>query len=111
MERLLASIAPIAERSMARADDSVPTRMFRVAGLFQEYGASALILKPCLHWLDMWRTGSTPFSRELLDLPSVESGGHYPFALVSDSTLSFRPSDVVSRAKKTTSKDHKNLTQ
>eukprot|EP00969_Alexandrium_andersonii_P064721 2850456-Alexandrium_andersonii.AAC.1 len=26
--------------------DSVPTRMFRIAGLFREYGGSSLLLKP-----------------------------------------------------------------
>eukprot|EP00969_Alexandrium_andersonii_P282172 12474867-Alexandrium_andersonii.AAC.1 len=37
-ESLLLCIASAGERSGGRPDDSVPTRMFRIAGLFQEYG-------------------------------------------------------------------------
>eukprot|EP00969_Alexandrium_andersonii_P244819 10817601-Alexandrium_andersonii.AAC.1 len=37
-EQLLLCIASAGERFGGRPDDSVPTRMFRIAGLFQEYG-------------------------------------------------------------------------
>eukprot|EP00969_Alexandrium_andersonii_P051811 2275552-Alexandrium_andersonii.AAC.1 len=83
-----------------RPDESAPTRMFRVAGLFREYGGSSLLLKPCLSWLDMWRAGKTPYDRPPLDPPALESGRRFPFAVVSDSTLSFRPPDVSSKTKK-----------
>eukprot|EP00969_Alexandrium_andersonii_P259424 11471496-Alexandrium_andersonii.AAC.1 len=46
LEELLTSIAPIGERGVMRPDDSVPTRMLRIAGLFREYGGSSLLSKP-----------------------------------------------------------------
>eukprot|EP00969_Alexandrium_andersonii_P298639 13201642-Alexandrium_andersonii.AAC.1 len=38
MEQLISNIAPIGERAVIQSSDSVPTRMFRLAGLFREYG-------------------------------------------------------------------------
>eukprot|EP00969_Alexandrium_andersonii_P350068 15432446-Alexandrium_andersonii.AAC.1 len=67
--------------------------MFGIVGIFREYGASSLLLKPCLSWIDAWRTGQTPFDRPPLDPPAFNFGRHYPFIVVSDSTLNFRPSD------------------
>eukprot|EP00969_Alexandrium_andersonii_P227257 10037006-Alexandrium_andersonii.AAC.1 len=60
MEGLLSSISSIGERGDARPDDSVPTRMFRLAGLPREFGCSGLVLKLCLHWIDIWRLRRTP---------------------------------------------------
>eukprot|EP00969_Alexandrium_andersonii_P322504 14249307-Alexandrium_andersonii.AAC.1 len=58
------------------------------------------MLKPCLNWIDMWRTGRTPFDRPPLEPQALESGRHYPFVVVSDSTLNFRPSEVSAKATK-----------
>eukprot|EP00969_Alexandrium_andersonii_P368594 15473257-Alexandrium_andersonii.AAC.1 len=82
--------------------------MFRIAGLFQEYGGLPLMLKPCLSWIDMWRTGRTPFDRAPLDPPALETGRCFPFVVVSDSTLSFRPSEVPAAGSKK-KKDNQNL--
>eukprot|EP00969_Alexandrium_andersonii_P195435 8633733-Alexandrium_andersonii.AAC.1 len=77
MEELLSGIAPVGERGMMRPDDSVPTRMFRIAGLFREYSGPSLLLKLCLSWIDMWRTGKTPYGRPPLEPPALETGGHF----------------------------------
>eukprot|EP00969_Alexandrium_andersonii_P082153 3621873-Alexandrium_andersonii.AAC.1 len=79
MEEPLTGIAPIGERGVMQPDDSVATRMFRIAGLFRECGRSSLLLKPCLSWIDMWRTGKTPFDRPPLEPPALESGRRFPF--------------------------------
>eukprot|EP00969_Alexandrium_andersonii_P370346 15477056-Alexandrium_andersonii.AAC.1 len=60
MEGLLSETAPIGERGAVRVDDSAPTRMFRIAGLFREFGECALLLKLCLNWVDLWRVGQRP---------------------------------------------------
>eukprot|EP00969_Alexandrium_andersonii_P313804 13864125-Alexandrium_andersonii.AAC.1 len=58
----------------------------------------------------MRRTGQTPFDRPPLDPRALDSGRHYLFIVVSDSTLNFRPSDVSAGAGKKRSKGDKNLT-
>eukprot|EP00969_Alexandrium_andersonii_P182894 8082065-Alexandrium_andersonii.AAC.1 len=61
-----------------RPDDFAPTRMFRIAGRFRDYGGSALLLKLCLSWIDMWRSGQTPHGRPPLDPLAFATGGHFP---------------------------------
>eukprot|EP00969_Alexandrium_andersonii_P244648 10809778-Alexandrium_andersonii.AAC.1 len=59
----------------------------------------------------MWRTGKTSYERPPLEPPALETGGHFPFAVVSDSALNFRPSAVSANTKNKGSKDNKSLTQ
>eukprot|EP00969_Alexandrium_andersonii_P137313 6073429-Alexandrium_andersonii.AAC.1 len=68
--------------------------MFRIAGLFKEFGCSTLVVKQCLSWIDAWRVGRTPQNRNLLGPPQLDTGRHYLFVVVSDSTLFLRPSTV-----------------
>eukprot|EP00969_Alexandrium_andersonii_P191765 8469768-Alexandrium_andersonii.AAC.1 len=63
----------------------------------REFGGSSLVVKQCLSWIDIWRTGRTPHGRDLLEPPNLQQGRRYPFVVVSDSTLSFRPSEISSR--------------
>eukprot|EP00969_Alexandrium_andersonii_P095901 4234900-Alexandrium_andersonii.AAC.1 len=80
------------ERAVRGPSDSVPARMFRIAGLFEEFGCASLAAKLCLNWVDVWRVGATPHNNALIDIARIEQGSHFPFAVVSDSTLAFRPS-------------------
>eukprot|EP00969_Alexandrium_andersonii_P041621 1824537-Alexandrium_andersonii.AAC.1 len=59
-ESLLLEVSSMGERSAIGTRDSIPTRMFRIAGLFQEFGCSTPVVKQCLNWIDIWRTGRTP---------------------------------------------------
>eukprot|EP00969_Alexandrium_andersonii_P054656 2406957-Alexandrium_andersonii.AAC.1 len=96
-ESLILGVSSMGERQAIGIQDSIPTRLFRIAGLFQEFGCSSLVVKQCLSWIDTWRTGNTPNERALLETSPLERGGHYPFVVVSDRTLAFRPSEISSK--------------
>eukprot|EP00969_Alexandrium_andersonii_P151168 6684260-Alexandrium_andersonii.AAC.1 len=71
MEGLLPSISSIVERGDARPDVSAPTRMFRIAGLFRDFGRSGLVLKLCLRWIDICRLGRTLQNRAPSDVSQL----------------------------------------
>eukprot|EP00969_Alexandrium_andersonii_P143042 6323769-Alexandrium_andersonii.AAC.1 len=71
LEHLLLEVSSIGERGVTRVEDSVSSRMFRIAGLFREFGCASLMAKLCLNWIDMWRSGETPHGKMLLDPPCL----------------------------------------
>eukprot|EP00969_Alexandrium_andersonii_P118672 5247543-Alexandrium_andersonii.AAC.1 len=47
-ESLMLGVSSMGERQAIGTQDSIPTRLFRIAGLFQEFGCSSLVAKQCL---------------------------------------------------------------
>eukprot|EP00969_Alexandrium_andersonii_P113274 5006064-Alexandrium_andersonii.AAC.1 len=62
------------ERNAGGSSDSVPTRLFRIAGLFGEFGCASLAAKLCLSWIDVWRAGATPHDHQMIDVARIEGG-------------------------------------
>eukprot|EP00969_Alexandrium_andersonii_P140791 6227579-Alexandrium_andersonii.AAC.1 len=101
-------MSPPSEWGAVKDHGAPGMRIFRIAGLFRKLGASQLLCKPCLNWVDAFRTAQPPTGRGPLPLANLESGGRSPFVFASDSTIFARPSEKARAGKsKVTSKDNK----